>query len=245
MEYTIRVPEVMGDVFFLYSVAETMAKKAASAGDKGFHQAAYKPMLLRYIGDLVLEAQEGRLKVCNQTGAIRTPDEIVAEAKGKPGLVSRLTDTNETVALNVCVSLRQLNIWAHERGNVFQITREGVPWVDERGWNNGDMKLTMDVLPVSDEHLGTPKETLLQQGDASLNPIADSEALRKAAPVEVLANFKRWTPDFIAKVEAYREKFGTKKAAVYFQFSESLIRRKLPGKKPPSKGYSAFTQRPK
>lgn len=243
MEYTIRVPEVMGDVFFLYRIAETMAMKAASAGDKGFHKAAYKPMLRRYIGDLVLEAQQGRLKVCNQTGAIRTPDEILAEAEGKHGLVSIPNDTNQTVALNVCVSLRQLNIWAHERGNVFQITHEGVPWVDERGWNNGDMKLTMDVLPVLDEQLGKPRETLLRQGDASLNPIADSEALRKAAPVKVLANIKRWTPDFIAEVETYRERFGTKKAAVYFQVSESLIRKKLPGKKPQPKGFSAFTHR--
>jgi hypothetical protein len=176
MQYTIEVPEVMGDVFFLYRVAEAMAKRTASAGDRGFHQAVYKQMLRRYIEDLVSEAQEGRLKVCNQTGAIRTPDKILADARGKHGLVSSLKDTSETVALNVCVSLRQLNIWAHERGNDFQITHEGVPWVDERGWINGEVELTIDVRPSADEHLSAPTETRLPQADELANSVVQSQA---------------------------------------------------------------------
>lgn len=237
MQYTIEVPEVMGDVFFLYRVAEAMAMRAANAGDKGFHQAAYKQMLRRHIGDLVSEAQEGRLKVCNQTGAIRTPDEILDDARGKHGVVSSLKDTSETVALNVCVSLRQLNIWAHERGNDFQITHEGVPWVDERGWINGEVELTIDVRPVSEKHLGAPTEKLQPHADDPVNAVTE--------PIKALGSIQRWTPAFTAEVQAYRKEYGTKKASAHFQVSGALIRQKLPSEKPAPKGHSVFSHRPK
>ena len=237
MQYTIEVPEVMGEVFFLYRIAEAMAKRAANAGDKGFHQAAYKQMLGRYIGDLVSGAQEGRLKVCNQTGAIRTPDEILADAKEKHGLVSSLKDTSETVALNVCVSLRQLNIWAHERGNDFQITHEGVPWIDERGWINGEMELKIDIRPVSDEHLSAPTEKPRPHADDPVNAVTE--------PIKGSGNIQRWTPAFTAEVKAYRNEYGTQKASAHFQVSAALIRKKLPGEKPSQKGYGVFTHHTK
>lgn len=41
---------------------------------------------------------------------------------------------------------------------------------------------------------------------------------------------KSWTPERLAEVAKYRALHGTKKAAVYFQISEGLIRRKLPKK---------------
>lgn len=56
---------------------------------------------------------------------------------------------------------------------------------------------------------------------------------------------KKWTDTKLAEVKAYREKHGTKKTAEHYQVSEQLIRRKLPGEKPKSKGYSAFSHRQK
>lgn len=59
------------------------------------------------------------------------------------------------------------------------------------------------------------------------------------------ASGRVWTPEKLAEVKAYREKYGTQKAAEYFKVSTSLIRQKLPSDKPQPKGYSAFTHRPK
>lgn len=56
-----------------------------------------------------------------------------------------------------------------------------------------------------------------------------------------VSNGKKWTPEKLAEVAAFREKHGTKKAAEHFNVSEQLIRQKLPRKKPQPKGYSAFT----
>ncbi len=81
-----------------------------------------------------------------------------------------------------------------------------------------------------------------------INKTAQPQA---AAPAPVVAdsasnaagNGKVWTPEKLAEVQAYREKYGTKKAAEHFKVSASLIRQKLPSKKPQPKGYSAFTHR--
>lgn len=64
----------------------------------------------------------------------------------------------------------------------------------------------------------------------------------EAAPV-VAANARKWTPEFLATVKAYRDKHGAGKAAVHFGVSEQLIRRKLPRGITPLKGVSAFTHR--
>lgn len=56
---------------------------------------------------------------------------------------------------------------------------------------------------------------------------------------------KRWTPQKLAELKAYRESNGTKKAAEHFGISQARIRHLLPGDKPKEKGYSAFTYRSK
>ncbi len=72
---------------------------------------------------------------------------------------------------------------------------------------------------------------------------------KEPAPAPVVADSastvpgKVWTPEKLAEVEAYREKYGTKKAAAHYQVSESRIRKLLPGDKPKQKGYSAFMRR--
>ena len=58
-------------------------------------------------------------------------------------------------------------------------------------------------------------------------------------------NGKVWTPEKLAEVKAYREKYGTRKTAEHYQVTEQRIRQLLPGEKPKAKGYSAFTHRPK
>ena len=69
-------------------------------------------------------------------------------------------------------------------------------------------------------------------------PVADSAS-------DAPGNGKVWTPEKLAEVKAYREKYGTRKTAEHYQVTEQRIRQLLPGEKPKAKGYSAFTHRPK
>lgn len=81
--------------------------------------------------------------------------------------------------------------------------------------------------------------------------LAPAPETQQPAPVvaESAGNAPRsttvWTPGKLAEVRAYREKHGTRRAAEYFGVSEQLIRRKLPRANPTTKGFSAFTHRPK
>lgn len=89
----------------------------------------------------------------------------------------------------------------------------------------------------------------------SLTKIGSKEGLETAGPFEVPSqampiknaspNSKVWTPERLAEVKAYRDMHGTKKAAEHFGCSPQLIRKKLPKAPPQSKGYNAFTYRPK
>ena len=78
----------------------------------------------------------------------------------------------------------------------------------------------------------------------------NAEAPQAVAPVPVAdgasngpGTGKVWTPERLAEVKAYRDKYGTKKTAERFKISTSLIRQKLPRAKPTPKGYSAFMHR--
>lgn len=89
----------------------------------------------------------------------------------------------------------------------------------------------------------------------SLTKIGSKEGLETAGPFEVPSqalpiknasrNSKVWTPERLAEVKAYRDIHGTKKAAEHFGCSPQLIRKKLPKAPSQSKGYNAFTYRPK
>lgn len=84
-------------------------------------------------------------------------------------------------------------------------------------------------------------------------PAAEQAQPQAASPAPVVAesvstapgNRKVWTPEKLAEVKAYREKYGTRKTAEHYQLTEQRIRQLLPGEKPKAKGYSAFTHRPK
>lgn len=85
-----------------------------------------------------------------------------------------------------------------------------------------------------------------------LEPV-ESDSTPAAPPAPVVAdsasnapgNGKVWTPEKLAEVKAYREKYGTKKTAEHYQVTEQRIRQLLPGEKPKAKGYSAFTHHTK
>lgn len=140
MEYTIKTAEVLGDMVFLRQVAVAMAKRLAGAGNMGFHQQAYDAKYRRFCGHLIEEARAGRLVVCNRHGEHGALDDIMAESERAGELVSNPQDANETVVLNVCTYIRQLNIWADARGDTFAVAHE-MSWIDERGWVNGETVL--------------------------------------------------------------------------------------------------------
>lgn len=56
---------------------------------------------------------------------------------------------------------------------------------------------------------------------------------------------KTWTGERLDELRAYRRAHGTQRAAEHFGVSASRVRQLLPSGKPATKGYSAFTHRPK
>lgn len=70
-----------------------------------------------------------------------------------------------------------------------------------------------------------------------------------AAPAPAIvarpAGAKRWTPERLEELHAYRAAHGTKKAAEWAGVSTSRVRALLPGDKPQPRGYSAFNLRVK
>jgi hypothetical protein len=66
-----------------------------------------------------------------------------------------------------------------------------------------------------------------------------------AEPVLPKGTGKKWTADRLADLSAYRDKHGTNGAAEHFGISAARVRALLPTGKPATKGYSAFTHRPK
>lgn len=131
MEYTLRTPALSGEIAILYSVAEAMADRRANASGAGFHRSTFDGAILQYTNSLIVAAESGRLQVCNKFGDQGTPAGILEEAISKGQFVSAPGNERLTLALQVCVRLHHLNLWAQERGDIFRV--ELVGWADERG----------------------------------------------------------------------------------------------------------------
>lgn len=131
MEYTLRTPALSGEIAILYSVAEAMADRRANASGAGFHRPTFDGAILQYTNSLIAAAESGRLQVCNKCGDQGTPAGILEEAISKGQFVSAPSNERLTLALQVCVRLHHLNLWAQERGDIFRV--ELVGWADERG----------------------------------------------------------------------------------------------------------------
>lgn len=67
-----------------------------------------------------------------------------------------------------------------------------------------------------------------------------SEHAKGAAPTPKPAEAKRWTPERLDELRAYRKAHGTKEAALWAGISEARVRELLPGEKQPLMGFSAF-----
>ncbi len=86
-------------------------------------------------------------------------------------------------------------------------------------------------------------EATAQQGVPKRNEV-ESACANVETVNSALSNIV-WTPKRLAEVAAFRERHGTRKAAQHFGVSEQLIRRKLPKKPSPPRGYSVFVHRTK
>lgn len=102
---------------------------------------------------------------------------------------------------------------------------------------------------VSLQHLVLTREGLEQFAAMLAMSVADMpvpEVLSVALPTaELLPVAKKWTPERLEELRAYREAHGTKKAAEWAKVSGARVRELLPSDKPAKKGYSAFTHRSK
>ena len=72
---------------------------------------------------------------------------------------------------------------------------------------------------------------------------AEPTAAEPVLAVPAKGTGKIWDADRLAKLNAYREQHGTKKAAEHFGVTTSRVRALLPTDKTATKGYSAFTHR--
>lgn len=118
----------------------------------------------------------------------------------------------------------------------------------------------------TDEEIETTRQTALQaarvqcvldeaaRSSRALDALfaSDEPPTRRAEPapptpapaaVQSQAGAKKWTPERLEELRAYRDKHGTKKAAAWAGVSTARVRELLPGDKPRPKGYSAFNPR--
>lgn len=195
MEYKLSVPELLGNISTLYTVADAMAKARASVGGAGFHKSAHAGSFPKFLSVLIEDAKNEKLQVCDQFGLQATPSQLVDARRRQGTIIENLNDPNLTVALNVYVNLHQLNIWAKERGDVFQITHEGVPWLDERGWFNVEglqpPPLEMDERPIEKQECQLrPMETISESALVQPGGVAQTKPIQRFAAQDAAILFE-------------------------------------------------------
>jgi hypothetical protein len=90
LKYEIRLSAPCGDIVPLIYVADAKARSRAAAGGTEFHDPTYKGSLEGFAADLLHEALEGRLTVCDQCGSTKTADALIKETESAGELVLRL-----------------------------------------------------------------------------------------------------------------------------------------------------------
>lgn len=100
--------------------------------------------------------------------------------------------------------------------------------------------LNSSLVPVKQWRIASDEIRAVFQRTVTDTKAADvGQVLEGATTAE--AQGKKWTPEKLAELKAYRAKHGTKKAASHFNISDGWVRQLLPSEKPKSKGYSAYT----
>ena len=88
-----------------------------------------------------------------------------------------------------------------------------------------------------------PKNDDEQAGNGAGEPVPDNPAVGAASDWKQVARpvtGKRWTPEAVEELRAYRDKNGATKAAELAGVSTARVRALLPRDKPQPKGYSPF-----
>ena len=195
MENTLSIPEPYGDISMLHTVAEAMAKARASVGGTGFHKPAYAGSFQNFLSVLIEDAKNEKLQVCNQFGFQAAPSELVDAGRRQGTIIESLGDPALTIALNVYVNLYQLNIWAKERGDIFRITHDGAPWVDERGWFKVEglqpPPLEMDERPIEKQECQLrPMETISESALVQPGGVAQTKPIQRFAAQDAAILFE-------------------------------------------------------
>jgi hypothetical protein len=119
--------------------------------------------------------------------------------------------------------------------------------IDEKQAEIAEMEV---ARTAARDNLPKIKETLklLNAELAELNAVFSAQyqapaAAGSASPEPKATNEKKWTPEVMASLRAYREKHTMPETAAHFGISESRIRQLDPRKKPKEKGNSVFSRR--
>lgn len=92
MKLNIRMPKINGEVVPLIYVADAFAReKATGFRNSEFHKPTYDGVIKSACELLAIEVQKGNLKVCDQFGIAKSPEELV-EASRRTGTSIKLTN---------------------------------------------------------------------------------------------------------------------------------------------------------
>jgi hypothetical protein len=76
-------------------------------------------------------------------------------------------------------------------------------------------------------------------------PVAAVVDAPEPMPRQSQGTEKRWTPELLTEMAAFRHANGTKAAAEKYSISEARVRKLQPSDNPTPRGHSAFSHRPK
>jgi hypothetical protein len=137
-----------------------------------------------------------------------------------------------------------------ERTPLMNFGRAMVRQLDVARWiADAQLDAPLGLLKAMQDRYGTPTKgvtpSVVGTPGETRQPGAVVTGTEPAPTVVATVTKKKWTADRLEELSAYRDKHGTKAAAEHFGVTTSRVRELLPTGKPATKGYSAFTHRPK
>ena len=138
MKYLIRIAARARDKLTLYEIAHAIAHDVATAGGTPFHKPAYQGVLQDQARRLLRDAQTGKLRVCDSTGAEVKVSALVDwfTAPHRNDAFLQETGLRRNGELSALLALYTKAVWAQEwakdHGDEIEVVADG-EWIDERG----------------------------------------------------------------------------------------------------------------
>jgi hypothetical protein len=86
MKFEIQLPAIAGDAVPLFSIADAMARRDATAGGTEFHEPTFRGRRARYESMLLKHVRDGCLPTCDDDGDAGEPAAIVGQRLARGGV---------------------------------------------------------------------------------------------------------------------------------------------------------------